>query len=194
MRRSLKEMGSFQFIDAFLLAIYNAEAAEHQMFRAASSSNNMPNNPLVKPIFVKVPPLATSSSYHDNGRLESEDKLDQRPSGLSFSFENWTFVDNLTASNRHKVFRFLLQTFNRHIVDLSKTSLDHFTRATIRLLEYGYGQQGPQHQRIQLDSSVMLELLFGAYVCMYNGFQVNTIKVSKFSFDLYRRFRWRQTK
>ena len=69
-------------MDAFLLAIYNTEAAEQQSNRAMSTAIiNMPANPLIRPSLIKVPPLATSSTYHDSARLESEDKLDQRPSG-----------------------------------------------------------------------------------------------------------------
>ena len=71
-----------KFVDAFLLAIYNTEAAEQQSNRAMSTAIvNMPANPLIRPSLIKVPPLATSSTYHDSARLESEDKLDQRPSG-----------------------------------------------------------------------------------------------------------------
>ena len=72
-------------MDAFLLAIYNTEAAEQQSNRATSTAIvNMPANPLIRPSLIKVPPLATSSTYHDSARLESEDKLDQRPSGKTY--------------------------------------------------------------------------------------------------------------
>ena len=72
-------------MDAFLLAIYNTEAAEQQSNRAMSTAIvNMPANPLIRPSLIKVPPLATSSTYHDSARLESEDKLDQRPSGKTY--------------------------------------------------------------------------------------------------------------
>ena len=74
-----------KFVDAFLLAIYNTEAAEQQSNRAMSTAIvNMPANPLIRPSLIKVPPLATSSTYHDSARLESEDKLDQRPSGKTY--------------------------------------------------------------------------------------------------------------
>lgn len=158
-------------IDAFLLAVYNTEVIEQQSLRAtANNAANMPVNPLIRPVFVKVPPLASSSNYHDSSRLESEDKLDQRPSGLAFQFEMCAFEESLTASNRPKVFKVLLQTFNRHSVEISKFGLDQFVRATLKTLDCGYGQ--PNSPRIQLDAAVLQELLFGAYVCMYNGFQV----------------------
>jgi len=164
-----------KFVDAFLLAIYNTEAAEQQSNRAMSTAIvNMPANPLIRPSLIKVPPLATSSTYHDSARLESEDKLDQRPSGMTFHFESWVFVDNLTASNRTRVLRLLLQTFNLHIVDMSKAGLEQFVKATSRLLERGYTHQAP---RIHMDPPLLQELLFGAYVCMYNGFQLDTNRI-----------------
>ena len=89
--------------------------------------------------------------------------------GMTFHFESWVFVDNLTASNRTRVLRLLLQTFNLHIVDMSKAGLEQFVKATSRLLERGYTHQAP---RIHMDPPLLQELLFGAYVCMYNGFQV----------------------
>ena len=163
-----------KFVDAFLLAIYNTEAAEQQSNRTSMQSATMPPNALIRPVAIKVPPLATSSTYHDSARLESEDKLDQRPSGLTFQFESWAFVDNLTASSRTRVLRLLLQTFNRHIVDMPKYGLDHFVRATSRTLERGYGHQVTHafQPRIHMDPPVLQELLFSAYICMYNGFQV----------------------
>ena len=88
---------------------------------------------------------------------------------MTFHFESWVFVDNLTASNRTRVLRLLLQTFNLHIVDMSKAGLEQFVKATSRLLERGYTHQAP---RIHMDPPLLQELLFGAYVCMYNGFQV----------------------
>ena len=160
-------------LDAFLLALYNIEASEQQALRIhLASVNTVPNNPLHRPLLVKVPSLSTSSSYHDNARLEGEDKLDQRPSGLTFQFENLSFMESLNASNRPQVLRVLLQTFNRHIVDVSKPGLDQFVRATLKLLERGYNNQPGSLQRVTLDPLVQLELLYGAYVCMYNGFQV----------------------
>lgn len=178
-KRASGVKSNYKFIDAFLLSVYNAEASELQSFRmiaSGSNTNTVPSNPLIRPQVIKVPPLASSSTYHDSGRLESEDKLDQRPSGLTFHFEHWGFMDNLTASSRPKVFKLLLQTFNRHIVDMQKYSLEFFTRGTVKLLERGYGHQSSTCRRIQMDQPVLLELLFGAYVCMYNGFQViNTI-------------------
>ena len=168
MRRKDDHRGRFKCVDAFLLAIYNAEAVEQQ--RASTTTvANMPSNSLQPCRAVKVPSLATSSTYHDSTRLEGEDKLDQRPSGLVFQFECWSFVDKLTVSSRPRVFRLLLQTFNRHIVEISKPGLDQFVRSTLILLERGYSSQ---QQRIPLDTPVLLELLFSAYVCMYNGFQV----------------------
>ena len=170
-RSQVKQRSLFKFIDAFLLSIYNSEVMEQQSYRAtASSITNMPNNPLVRPLAVKVPPLSTNSCYHDSARLESEDKLDQRPSGLMFHFESWAFVETLNASSKPTVFRVLLQIFNRHIVEVSKYGLDQFVRATLKVLDCGYGLQ--THPRIHLDTSVSQELLFSAYVCMYNGFQV----------------------
>jgi len=162
----------FKFVDAFLLAIYNSEASEQLSNKAvAATLANMPANPLIRPSVIKVPPLATSSTYHDSARLESEDKLDQRPSGLTFHFESWAFVDILTASSRTRVLQLLLQTFNRHLVDMSKFGLDQFVRATSRILERGYSHKSIQ-PRIHMESPVLQELLFGAYVCMYNGFQL----------------------
>jgi len=162
----------FKFVDAFLLAIYNTEASEQLSNKAVTATiANMPANPLIRPSVIKVPPLATSSTYHDSARLESEDKLDQRPSGLTFHFESWAFVDNLTASSRTRVLQLLLQTFNRHLVDMSKFGLDQFVKATSRILERGYGHKSIQ-PRVHMDSPVLQELLFGAYVCMYNGFQL----------------------
>ena len=170
--RCRENLHRHHFLDAFLLALYNIEATEQQALRIhLASVNTVPNNPLHRPLLVKVPTLSTSSSYHDNGRLEGEDKLDQRPSGLTFQFENLNFIESLNASNRPQVLRVLLQTFNRHIVDISKSGLDQFVRATLKLLERGYNNQSGL-QRICLDTPVQLELLYGAYVCMYNGFQV----------------------
>ena len=157
------------------LAIYNTEASEQLSNKAVTATiANMPANPLIRPSVIKVPPLATSSTYHDSARLESEDKLDQRPSGLTFHFESWAFVDNLTASSRTRVLQLLLQTFNRHLVDMSKFGLDQFVKATSRILERGYGHKSIQ-PRVHMDSPVLQELLFGAYVCMYNGFQVGNV-------------------
>ena len=170
----------YNFLDAFLLSLYNIEASEQQALRQhLASVNTVPNNPLHRPLIVKVPSLATSSSYHDNARLEGEDKLDQRPSGLTFQFENLSFVESLNASNRPKVLRVLLQTFNRIIVDVSKFGLDQFVRATLKLLERGYNNHKLGQTRITLDPPVQLELLYGAYVCMYNGFQVRILERSK---------------
>ena len=170
--RCRENLHRHHFLDAFLLALYNIEATEQQALRIhLASVNTVPNNPLHRPLLVKVPTLSTSSSYHDNGRLEGEDKLDQRPSGLTFQFENLNFIESLNASNRPQVLRVLLQTFNRHIVDVSKPGLDQFVRATLKLLERGYNNQSGL-QRVSLDPLVQLELLYGAYVCMYNGFQV----------------------
>eukprot|EP00093_Oithona_nana_P001453 01453.XXX_1907_3703_1 [CDS] Oithona nana genome sequencing. len=170
--RCRESLHRHHFLDAFLLALYNVEATEQQALRIhLASVNTVPNNPLHRPLLVKVPTLSTSSSYHDNARLEGEDKLDQRPSGLTFQFENLSFIESLNASNRPQVLRVLLQTFNRHIVDISKSGLDQFVRATLKLLERGYNNQSGL-QRICLDTPVQLELLYGAYVCMYNGFQV----------------------
>ena len=157
----------YQFLDAFLLSIYNAEAVDQPLPVASSS-----NNPTQRPPFVKVPSLASSSLYHDSSRLESEDKLDQRPTGLTFSFESFSFIDHLTSSTRPVVLRLLMQSFNRQITDVSKSGLDHFTRCSLKLLERGYGSNSNQI-RIPLEPPIMIEYLFSAYVCMYNGFQVN---------------------
>ncbi len=175
--RSQRKASQFKFVDAFLLAIFNTEVSETQSLRTLSSG--VPSNPLVRPQTVKVPPLATSSVYHDSSRLESEDKLDQRdrPSGLCFNFESVSFVEALNVSTRTQVFKLLLQAFNRHLIEVSKFGLDQFVRATLRLLEVGYvggGQKQKQKStRISLDSPILQELLFGAYICMYNGFQVS---------------------
>ena len=172
----------YQFLDAFLLSIYNSEAEmQTELKPTGTSANNSTSsssqNPLQRPAFVKVPSLASSSIYHDSSQLKSEDKvdqaikLDQIPSGLVFHFETFGFVDRLTASTRPIVLRLLMQTFNRQIHDVSKTpGLDHFTRSTIKLLERGY--TSANKTRIPLESPLMMEYLFSAYVCMYNGFQV----------------------
>jgi len=56
--------------------------------------------------------------------------------------------------------------------------LDHFTRSTIKLLERGYSNTSANNQtRIPLESPLMMEYLFSAYVCMYNGFQVAGNKI-----------------
>lgn len=176
--RNWKDKKRYRFVDAFLLSIYNAESAEQQNVAAVttattlSSAPNIPTNPLQRPSCIKVPSLSSSSIYHDSGRLESEDKLDQRPSGLVLTFEVFGFVDVLTASTRSKVCQLLMQTFNRCIADVPKSGLEHFTRATLSLLERGYSTAQSATPRFSLDSPVLMELLFSAYVCMYNGFQV----------------------
>ena len=105
--------------------------------------------------------------------MEMKNELCIVISSISNRKRQWShsFIESLNASNRPQVLRVLLQTFNRHIVDISKSGLDQFVRATLKLLERGYNNQSGL-QRICLDTPVQLELLYGAYVCMYNGFQV----------------------
>ena len=171
--RYSNQRAKYQFLDAFLLSIYNSEALD-QLLPSATTSTTIPSNTLQRPAFVKVPSLASSSIYHDSTRLESEDKLDQRPSGLTFHFETYGFIDRLTASTRPQVLRLLMQTFNRQITDVSKIGLDQFTRASLKLLERGYGAI-PNQTRIPLEPPLMKEFLYSAYVCMYNGFQVSKL-------------------
>ena len=174
----VKHKSAFRFIDAFLIAMYNLEAVEQQNLAASQAASGgastIPASSLHRPQSLRVPSLSSSSIYHDSSRLESEDKLDQRPSGLTMNLEVFGVIEKITASNRGKVLQLLMHTFNRFIADIPKVGLDFFTRSTLKLLERGYTSTGrcSLMTRIHLDPPVLLELLTSAYVCMYSGFQV----------------------
>ena len=87
----------------------------------------------------------------------------------------------MTASTRPIVLRLLMQTFNRQITDISKVGLEQFTRSSLRLLECGYGTNKINQARVHLEPPLMMEYLFSAYVCMYNGFQVFYLEKCNFT-------------
>lgn len=73
------------------------------------------------------------------------------------------------------MFEGLFRTYNEVIGELPKFSLEQFVRTSQKVLQRGtVAQQDKTRARtkIVLANNVLLEMLYGAYFCVYNGFQV----------------------
>ena len=96
----------------------------------------------------------------------------------------------------------LFRIYNQTLGDLAKFSLEQFVRTVQKMLQRGgssynsYNSGGQSNQqrvtasnnnsnirktRIVLSSNVLLELLYGAYFAIYNGFQLGGSQVRNFS-------------
>ena len=144
-------------LDAFLLSLYN---------QLVSDSAGQPQR---QPFRVET--LSHSSIYHDGARIT--DPLD--PVGAATAGQHFRQATAVNAQNRQAIAEALLRAFNGILGELSKPALTSYVRTTKAMLQRGHGggqsQQQQQLRRVQLSPNVLLELLYGVYFCIYNGFQ-----------------------
>ncbi len=166
-------------LDAFLLALYSRQATSSEASQ-----------------FFTVQGLTQSSIYHDGSRMDATgiDCFDKEvlrvPLGKTGGRDPLT-QQRLGTQGRMRVAEVLYRSYNETLGDLSRASLQQFVRTTQHLLQRGGGRGGltpinakkhhqqrhqqqrkpHHHQRVYLSAGVLLELLQGAYFCIYNGFQ-----------------------
>ena len=103
------------------------------------------------------------------------------------------FGFRIHAQNRLKVVEALFRIYNQVLGDLGKFSLEQFVRTVQKMLQRGSSSSshhnrgaspgreggGGSKVRIVLSPNVLLELLYGAYFAIYNGFQLGGSQVSQ---------------
>lgn len=153
-------------IDSLLLAVYNQEATN-----VSGEAMRMSH---------VVASLSKSSIYHDSHKIGSPGctGLEAEMHGHKIEATSFPQISRIVAQNRPFVNEALLRSFNSRLGDMSKNSLERFISTTQKLLQRGYNTtsglktSGPDHRRrIVLSGNILLELLYGAYFCIYNGLQ-----------------------
>ncbi|TRY68374.1 hypothetical protein TCAL_12213 [Tigriopus californicus] len=152
-------------IEASLLTLYHAELID----RAGEPTTSN----------VQIGSLAQSSLYHDGARVEhaSENLPAGVPGGLTFKLPiHPALGSRVTALSRWLLIEGLYRVFNGVLADLSKVGVEQFARNTLRLLQRGGGNPVAAAKdkgvvRVILNGPVLQEMLYGAYFCIYNGFQ-----------------------
>jgi hypothetical protein len=150
-------------IDSFLLSLYNSQVADNQ---------GAPHETAIR-----LSNLTQGSLYHDGGRIDLEHVNGVGGGNVGGSVQLtlrlYRQATRVTGQNRMVVSEALLRAFNSNIGELSKPFLDQCIRCSQRMLMRGYsgsGQRAPT-PRIALSANALLELLYGAYFCIYNGLQ-----------------------
>ncbi len=146
-----------QALEAFLLTIHNQEVEKMSTKSAAEQTFFVAN-------------LSQSSAFHDGARLAVEVGGDEQERGVTMArlpqFKKTGSLNlNLRgsgAANRQAVAESNYRLFNSGLGDYTKLALEEFVKSTQRMLQH--------EPRINLAVSILLELLHGAYFCVYNGF------------------------
>ena len=158
-------------IDSFLLSIYNSQVAD----RAGQPHETA----------IRLHNLAQGSIYHDGARVDldhvsgggSGGGRSGGPGSLELTLRLYRQATRVTGQNRMTVSEALLRAFNANVGELTKHFLDQSVRAYQRLLQRGHGVKATSSPRVALAPNVLLEMLYGAYFCIYNGLQMQGAQV-----------------
>lgn len=152
-------------IEATLLSLYHAELID----RAGEPISST----------VQISSLAQSSLYHDGARVETAPESLPAGGTTGFTFKlpaQPALGSRVNALTRWVLIEGLYRVFNGVLADLSKVGVEQFARNTLRLLQRGGGNPVAAAKergvvRVILNGPVLQEMLYGAYFCIYNGFQ-----------------------